>query len=66
MVHTQTNDMDWFRQWLQVNKDPLLVWNFQKRFGVEKVRDMSGSIDESRMYLDKIVRANLSPLSTYI
>ena len=65
-MHTQTNDMDWFRQWLQVNKDPLLVWNFQKRFGVEKVRDMSGSIDESRMYLDKIVRANLSPLSTYM
>ena len=36
--------MDWFRQFLQVNKDPLLVWNFQKRFGVEKVRHVDMSL----------------------
>ena len=30
--------MDWFRRWLHAHKDPLLVWNFQKTFGVEKVR----------------------------
>ena len=39
--------MDWFRQFLQVNKDPLLVWNFQRKFGVEKVREISGPIDEN-------------------
>ena len=30
--------MEWFRRWLHAHKDPLLVWNFQKTFGVEKVR----------------------------
>ena len=39
------DDMESFRRWLHAAKDPLLVWNFQKTFGVEKVRHCWFSLD---------------------